>query len=84
MAQDVRFPGPERAAITPLGAVGIRTRRSVRVNAGRLNVREGPGANFRAVGFVSMGQVHEIQREVSGWGEIGEKRWIYLAYTQPV
>lgn len=83
VAQDTRFPGPERAAITPLGAVGIRTRRSVRINAGRLNVREGPGANFRAVGFVSMGQVHEIQREVSGWGEIGENRWIYLAYTQP-
>lgn len=83
VATDSRFPGPERAAITPLGAVGIRTRRSVRINAGRLNVREGPGTNFRAVGFVSLGQIYEVSREVSGWGEIGDKRWVYLAYTQP-
>lgn len=83
VAADSRFPGPERAAITPLGAVGIRTRRNVRINAGRLNVREGPGTNFKAVGFVSLGQTYEVSREVSGWGEIGDKRWVYLAYTQP-
>lgn len=82
VATDSRFPGPERSAITPLGAVGIRTRRRVRINAGRLNVREGPGTSFRAAGFVSLGQVYEVTREVGGWGEIGDKRWVYLAYTQ--
>lgn len=82
VATDNRFPGPQRAAITPLGAVGIRTRRRVRVNAGRLNAREGPGTQFRASGFVSLGQIYDVTREVGGWGEIGEKRWVYLAYTQ--
>lgn len=84
VALDTNFPGPERSAIIPTSGIGVRTNKRVRITAGRLYVREGPGTNFKATGFASYGQIYEVTREVSGWGEIGDERWIYLAYSQPV
>jgi uncharacterized protein YraI len=55
--------------------------RKVQVKQVSLNVRSGPGENFPAVDRVKQGQAVQIFREVRGWGEISEERWIALIYT---
>jgi uncharacterized protein YgiM (DUF1202 family) len=51
------------------------------VNVTLLNVRSGPASNAPVVRSLKKGEVVEIVREMSGWGEIDGVGWITLAYT---
>ncbi len=81
VGMDTTFPNPERAAIIPLAGVGFQATRKVKINFSSLNVRSGPGLSYSAVGVLKKGDIVEIQREASGWGEISYNRWILLSYT---
>jgi hypothetical protein len=83
VANDPNVPNPERGAILPTAGIGFKLTRKVKINNGSLYVRSGAGANFNIVGSVKRGEVFDITRELAGWGEIGEKRWILLSYTLP-
>lgn len=78
------LPNPERSAIVPTAGIGFRLARKVRVTAATLNVRAGPGGNHPAVGVARKDEIYEVTRELNGWGEIGENRWIALTYTAAV
>lgn len=80
----LQVANPERAAIVPVQGIGFQGLRRVKVNIGVLNVREGPGLSSRIVGTLKRNEIVEIQREVSGWGEVGFNRWVMLRYTLPV
>lgn len=82
--QVAELPNPERSAIIPTAAIGFRLTRRVRVTAQALNVREAPNASSKVVASLRKDDIVDIQRELGGWGEIGEKRWISLAYTAQV
>lgn len=84
VATDPKVRNPERSAIIPVQGLGFQGLRRVKVNIGILNVREGPGLNHRIVGTLKRNEIIEIQREVSGWGEVGFNRWVMLSYTLPV
>ncbi|GAB4561905.1 MAG: hypothetical protein Fur0016_28660 [Anaerolineales bacterium] len=79
----MQVPHPERAAIIPAQGLGFQGLRRVKVNIGILNVREGPGLSSRIVGTLKRNEIVEIQREMSGWGEVGFNRWVMLSYTLP-
>lgn len=79
-AQDPELPQPEYAAIVPLGAIGARLSRRAKVTAENLNVRAAPQAAGAPVAVLKKGNVVEIRREVSGWGELGVNRWISLKF----
>jgi hypothetical protein len=83
VGMDPTFPNPERAAIIPLVGIGFQVTRRVKINFSSLNVRSGPGLSYAAVGVLKKGDIVEIQREASGWGEISYNRWILLSYTLP-
>jgi N-acetylmuramoyl-L-alanine amidase len=83
VANDTKYPGPERGAIIPTAGIGFRLARTVKVNQTTLNIRSGPGVNFPVVGSAKKGEVFDVTREMSGWGEIGENRWFALTYTIP-
>ncbi|MEI7849157.1 MAG: N-acetylmuramoyl-L-alanine amidase [Chloroflexota bacterium] len=84
VALDTSFPNPERSALVPTAGIGFKLNRKVKVNQRSLNIRSGPGPNYQVVGAAKIGEVYEVSREMSGWGEIGENRWFVLAYTLPV
>jgi hypothetical protein len=75
------LPNPERSAIIPVAGIGFRMARMVRINIASLYVRSGPGPSYGSVGSVRKDEVYEISREMNGWGEIGDNRWISLTYT---
>jgi uncharacterized protein YraI len=75
------LPNPERSAIIPTAGIGFRLARKVRITIATLNVRAGPGGNYPIAGVVRKDEVYEVSRELNGWGEIGENRWIALTYT---
>ena len=83
-SQGLEMPNPERSAILPLAGIGFKGTRQVKVNIGVLNVRSGPGTSMKIVGTLKRGEIVDIQRELSGWGEIGIDRWIALSYTVAV
>jgi len=83
VANDTKFPGPERAAIIPTAGIGFRLARTVKVNQLSLNIRSGPGINYPVIGSAKKGEFYDVTREMSGWGEIGENRWFALVYTIP-
>jgi hypothetical protein len=81
VANDPNIPNPERSAIIPTAGIGFQMTRRVKVTIPSLNVRTGPGLNNQAVGTVKKGEILEVTREMSGWGEIGLNRWVLLTYT---
>jgi len=81
---DPTMPTPERAAIIPAAGIGFRLTRRAMITAQSLNVRAAPNANSQIVASLHLNDIVEIQREMNGWGEIGEKRWISLSYTAQV
>jgi uncharacterized protein YgiM (DUF1202 family) len=83
VANDPNVPNPERGAILPVAGIGFKLARKVKINNGSLYVRSGAGTNFNIVGSVKRGEVFDVTRELAGWGEIGENRWILLSYTLP-
>lgn len=83
VANDPSFPNPERGAIIPTGGIGFKLSRKVKINNGSLYVRSGAGMNFNIIGTVRRGEVYDVTRELSGWGQIGDNRWILLSYTLP-
>ncbi len=89
VGSDPSFPNPARSAIIPTTGIGFKITRRVRVKVASLNIRSGPGTNNAIVGSLKMGQVVEITREVTGWGQVstgstaGGSQWISLAYVTP-
>ncbi len=81
VATDPRVRNPERSAIIPSAGIGFKLSRRVRINISALNVRASGGLNAPVVGKLKRGEVVEIVREMSGWGEIEGQGWIALAYT---
>lgn len=54
----------------------------VRVTAGILNVRKGPGLNYKIATTVKSGDVYTIVDESDGWGKLKSGAgWIKLSYT---
>lgn len=57
----------------------------VRITAGTLNVRNGPGTSYDVVTQVKKGDVYTIVKEKNGWGQLKSGAgWISLAYTELV
>lgn len=83
VANDPKFPNPERGAIIPTAGIGFRLERTVKVNQDSLNLRSGPGESFPVIGSAKKEEIFEVTREISGWGEIGDNRWLALTYTLP-
>jgi N-acetylmuramoyl-L-alanine amidase len=75
------FPNPERSAIIPSNGIGIGLSRKVRVTITTLNIRFGPNPGHPIVGTLKKDQIVDIYRELNGWGELGENKWILLTYT---
>ena len=84
VANDTKFPNPERGAIIPASGIGFKLERRVQVNQVTLNIRSGPGENYPVIDQAKKGDTFAITREMDGWAEIGEKRWLVLRYTRPV
>jgi N-acetylmuramoyl-L-alanine amidase len=77
------FPNPERSAIIPLNGIGFGLSRKVRVTITTLNIRSGPNPGNSIVGTLKKDQVVDIYRELNGWGDLGDNKWILLTYTVP-
>jgi hypothetical protein len=74
-------PGYERAVLVP----HQQLIRRVRVTASVLEVYGQPGgADSISIGSVRLGEVFEVTRQKSGWGKIGEDRWILLSSTADI
>ena len=69
--------GQERALLVPR----MQLIRRVRVSATALNVHDQPSPNANVVDTVSLGDLFEISTQKSGWGKVGEDRWINLSYA---
>lgn len=78
---DIRGPYTPPAVQTPSPAAPNGYK--VRVTAGRLNIRSGPGTNYRDVGDVHTGDVYTIVETSGGWGRLKSGAgWIFLTgYT---
>jgi hypothetical protein len=73
--------GYERAVLVPRQQLVRR----VRVTASVLDVYKQPGdAVASSVGSVSLGELFEVTKQKSGWGKIGEERWIKLSNTADI
>lgn len=55
--------------------------RRLRVTASVLDIYEQPMANTGPIGSANLGELFEVTAQKSGWGKIGEGRWINLSYT---
>ena len=59
--------------------------KSVKITAGVLNVRSGPGTNYPAVSYVRKNTVKTIVEEKDGWGRISDPAgWISGQYYEDV
>jgi len=58
--------------------------RRVRVTASVLDIYDQPMANGGPIGSVNLGELFEVTAQRSGWGKIGEDRWINLSYTADI
>lgn len=57
----------------------------VKITAGSLNVRSGPGTNYSITSVVKKNEKYTIVEEKNGWGKLKSGvGWISLAYTQKV
>lgn len=83
VGQDSKNPNPTRAAIFPTAGIGFQVLRKVKVYNTNLNIRSGPGASYKIVAVAKKDQVFEVQKELAGWGQIGEEQWFNLSYTKP-
>jgi|GEM_PF-1678877 len=81
---DIRGPYAAPAAQTPTPSAPNGY--LVKVTAGSLNIRSGPGTNYRDVGDVHAGDVYTITETSGGWGRLKSGAgWIFLTgYTERV
>lgn len=57
----------------------------IRVIANALNIRSGPGTNFKIVGYLRKEALQTILEEQNGWGKLKNGQgWIKLSYTRKV
>lgn len=56
----------------------------VQITANTLNVRSGPGTNYKIVTTVKLNQKYTIVEEKNGWGRLKWDGWISLSYTKKV
>ena len=71
---------PAKPATTPTTTSGSYT---VKVTANVLNIRSGPGTNYKVVGSISDKGVYTIVETKNGWGKLKSgKGWICLSYTK--
>jgi len=58
---------------------------TVKVTAGALNIRKGPGTNYAAMGVIKDKGKYDIIEEKNGWGKLKKNNgWISLKYTKKV
>lgn len=81
VATDPKVRNPERSAIIPTAGIGFKLSRRVKVNVPALNVRASNALTAPIVKVLKQGDVVEITREMSGWGEIEGLGWVVLSYT---
>jgi len=53
---------------------------NAKVKAGTLNVRKGPGMTFSVVGQLKFGTLVTVVEESTGWGRIGDERWVSVSW----
>lgn len=64
------------------GTEGAKTY-TVKVTANKLNVRTGPGTNYKVIRTIKDHSSYEVSEERNGWGKIRDG-WIFLAYTKRI
>jgi len=58
---------------------------TVKVTAGALNIRKGPGTNYATMGVIKNKGTYDIIEEKNGWGKLKiNNGWISLKYTKKV
>jgi hypothetical protein len=70
----------ERAVLVPR----LQLVRRVHITANVLDIHSQPSANATKSGTVSLGDLFEVTKQESGWGKIGEGRWINLRYAEDI
>jgi len=83
-----KFPYIAEEVNKRLGAEPVRPEESaylVKITASLLNVRKGPGTNYRIATVVKKDEVYTIVSESNGWGKLKSGAgWIKLSYTKRV
>lgn len=59
---------------------GEKSLKTGKVTADVLNIRTGPGANYKDVGDLKRGDKVEIHESKNGWYRIGERTWVSSKY----
>ncbi|MCX6064799.1 MAG: C39 family peptidase [Chloroflexi bacterium] len=67
VATNPKFPNPECP--------------EVKVNSAFINVRATPEVNSPTLATLKKGELLEVVREISSWGQVPNLGWIYLPYT---
>lgn len=63
--------------------LGINTGKKYKVIAERgLNVRKGPGKNYGVLYVLSYGSTVTVYETRSGWGKIGDGKWVSMTYLK--
>ena len=83
-----KFPYIAEEVNKRLGGETVRPEASayrVKITASLLNVRKGPGTNYRVATAVKKDEVYTIVSESNGWGKLKSGAgWIKLSYTKRV
>jgi hypothetical protein len=79
IGKEQNAPTLERAAIIPRTPLRRRLAATTVVN-----VRNGPGTTYAAVGQINAGEVFEITQIQGDWGKIGDQRWVTISYSRDI
>ena len=76
-------PAPVAPAPVPVAPAPVAFSKVVKVTVPALHIREGAGANYKAVGTIRDKGSYTITEIKNGWGKLKSgKGWIYLEYTK--
>lgn len=87
ITQPVTIEIPEET-FEEIGIIGEQNIYQVKVAVPRLNVRQGPGANYEIVNVINKDTILTIYElyELDNWGKISDTKdqWVDLQYTEPL
>ena len=85
VSKDPKVPNPACGALIPTIGLGQQIPEAVAdvKTKSPLNVRNGPGTNFKIVAYLPKGAAIKIYNVKEGWGQITaySERWVSLSYT---
>lgn len=78
-----RDSNPSFGGIVPLmGIDNFVVEKKAKVICSALNVRNGPGMQYKVIDALTLGSIVSIMEEVGDWFRHGENRWSHLGYVQ--